>query len=117
VSEVEDRIASIVKAVPDMSPEHAERLFRCYGTRTGDLLGDARRVADLGEDFGGGLSRREVDYLIAAEWAKSAEDILWRRTKIGLRINDEQRQRLAAYVQGRDVEPRWSVHAGSRLTR
>jgi glycerol-3-phosphate dehydrogenase len=69
-----------------------------YGTRALNLLSDAKTMADLGEDFGAGLSRREVDYLVREEWARTAEDILWRRSKLGLHITAEGAARLAAYL-------------------
>ncbi len=65
-----------------------KRLVRLYGTKTAVLLGQARTVNDLGPNFGADLFEREVDYLVAHEWARTAEDVLWRRTKLGLRISD-----------------------------
>jgi glycerol-3-phosphate dehydrogenase len=62
------------------------RFVRSYGTLTSDLLGDAARDADLGTALGAGLTEREVDFLQRTEWARTAGDILWRRTKLGLRI-------------------------------
>ncbi len=76
-----------------------ERFVRSYGTLTGDLLGDAVRSEDMGETIGADLTEREVDWLVRTEWARSAEDILWRRTKLGLRFtpaqSDALRDRLA----------------------
>ena len=69
---------------PWLPPELARRLARAYGTRADRLLGDARRLSDLGADLGAGLTEREVDYLCEVEWACSAEDVLWRRSKLGL---------------------------------
>ncbi len=86
--------------IPDMPEKQAGRLFRCYGTRTQRLLQGVRRLDDLGEDFGGGLRRHEVDFLMEEEWAKSAEDILWRRTKLGLVFSADQCLRLQAYMEG-----------------
>ena len=60
--------------------------------------GDARAPADLGEDFGAGLTEREIVYLREREWASSAEDILWRRTKCGLPMTPRERERVAAFV-------------------
>ena len=80
---------------PFLADEHAERLARCYGTRIRHILGAATREDDLGERFGAGLTRAEVDYLIANEWAPSADDILWRRTKLGLHMTHGERERLA----------------------
>ena len=65
------------------------------------ILGDAKAVEDLGESFGGGLSAREVDYLMDREWALSAEDVLWRRTKVGLRVTPDDVARLGAYMAAR----------------
>lgn len=71
----------------------AERIARAYGTRAFRWLGD-----DLGRDFGAGLSQAEVDYLRAEEWACTAEDVLWRRTKLGLRLDAAQAAELAEYL-------------------
>jgi glycerol-3-phosphate dehydrogenase len=76
-------------------------LFRRHGTLGDQVLGDARTPADLGEHFGGELYAREVDYLVAREWAVSAEDVLWRRTKAGLQLAQAQREALARYLAGR----------------
>ena len=74
-----------------LPPVLLTRLARLYGTRMARILGAARSVADLGEDFGGGLSVAEVRYLYRVEWARTAEDILWRRTKTGLHGADAAR--------------------------
>ena len=55
-----------------------------HGSLAPKVLGDAKRPADLGEDFGNGLTAREVTYLIQEEWARGADDVLWRRSKCGL---------------------------------
>lgn len=68
------------------------RLARRYGSRVDDVLGDARDMHDLGAAFGAGLSEREVIYLRDQEWARDAEDVLWRRTKCGLGMSAEQRR-------------------------
>jgi D-erythritol 1-phosphate dehydrogenase len=74
---------------PWLEPEIAERYVRLYGNRTAILLNGARSMSDLGRHFGAGLYEREVEYLIAHEWAETAEDILWRRTKVGLHISPD----------------------------
>jgi glycerol transport system substrate-binding protein len=66
--------------------------------RTFKLLDGATRLKDLGEDFGAGLSQREVDYLVAEEWARNANEIVWRRTKLGLKLSAEQRWKLDLYL-------------------
>ena len=65
------------------------------------MLGNAKGIAGLGETFGPDLTRREVDYLIAEEWARTAEDILFRRTKLGLHLPAEIIQQVEAYVSTR----------------
>ena len=73
----------------------ASRLVRLYGTRAARHARQApRAAADLGEHFGAGLTQREVDYLIDHEWARTAEDILWRRTKLGLRVGERDDKAL-----------------------
>lgn len=70
-------------------------LARRYGSELPRMLGDAKGIDDLGEDFGGGLCERELEWLIAHEWAQSADDILWRRSKCGLHMTPAQRARVA----------------------
>jgi glycerol-3-phosphate dehydrogenase len=70
-------------------------LFRRHGAKTTELLGDAKDAADLGEDFGANLTEREIAHFVEREWASSAEDVLWRRTKAGLQMTDAQRARVA----------------------
>ncbi len=79
-------LATLTGRYPGMPRDLLRRLARAYGTRTADVLGDSRTPADLGQDFGGGLHAREIDYLVEAEWARSAEDILFRRSKLGLHV-------------------------------
>ncbi|HET8725916.1 MAG TPA: glycerol-3-phosphate dehydrogenase C-terminal domain-containing protein, partial [Alphaproteobacteria bacterium] len=89
-----------------LDPALARRLARSYGTLAEQILGPAGRPADLGEDFGAGLFAREVDYLIAREWARTAEDVLWRRSKLGLRLGREAVARLSDYLAARLEEAR-----------
>tara|TARA_B100001939_G_scaffold314113_1_gene298320 strand:+ start:13804 stop:15384 length:1581 start_codon:yes stop_codon:yes gene_type:complete len=76
----------------------AERLCRAYGTRVEEVLGEAVSLEDLGENFGGGLYQAEVDYLVLKEWARRPEDILYRRSKLGLHVPPETLQRLSRYM-------------------
>jgi glycerol-3-phosphate dehydrogenase len=87
-------LADVRRRWPFLEPEHAMRLARAYGTRLERFLGNAQRYDDLGEHFGAGLTQAEVEYLMAQEWASSVDDILWRRTKLGLHLSDEARARL-----------------------
>ena len=74
------------------------RLVHSYGSRSMHILGQARSLQDLGELFGADLYQAEVDYLRALEWAVDATDVLWRRSKLGLRFSPEQVLRLSAYL-------------------
>jgi glycerol-3-phosphate dehydrogenase len=76
-------------------------LLRRYGTRVTRILGDAEVVADLGVRFGPQLTAREIDYLMEEEWARTAEDVLWRRTKCGLTMSVEERRAVADYLFAR----------------
>jgi glycerol-3-phosphate dehydrogenase len=80
---------------------HVRRLVRTYGTRACQILRDARSAADLGQQFGAELTEREVQYLIDKEWARTPEDILWRRTKLGLRVSSAETARLGAWMADR----------------
>jgi glycerol-3-phosphate dehydrogenase len=75
-----------------------ERLSRAYGTRLQDLLDGVETLEALGRDFGAGLYEKEVRYLVDAEFARTAEDILWRRTKLGLVMSPEEKAALAEYI-------------------
>ena len=86
---------------PFLDAAQARRMVRAYGTRLPDILGEAKSRADLGEDFGSGLSAAELDYLATHEWARTAEDVLWRRTKLGLVAPDGTANRISAYLQNR----------------
>jgi glycerol-3-phosphate dehydrogenase len=81
------------------------RLARAYGTRTRELLNGCSRIDDLGACFGADLYAREVEWLIAEEWARTADDVLWRRSKLGLRLTPSERDRLGAWMAGRFKAP------------
>ena len=78
-------------------------LAQRHGSALTTLLDSANTEADLGQHFGHTLYAREVDYQIKNEWARTPEDILWRRTKTGLHLNSQQKQRLADYLYAQDV--------------
>lgn len=77
------------------------RYVRSYGTLSFQLLEGCSSITDLGEDFGHGLYQAEVTYLLNREWATNASDILWRRSKLGLRLDSQQQQRLQEFITGR----------------
>jgi glycerol-3-phosphate dehydrogenase len=91
-------LAELERQFPKL-PSHLLRgLANRYGRRATVVLDNASSREDLGADFGAGLTAREVDYLRSEEWAVSAEDILWRRTKCGLPMTPAERERVVAYV-------------------
>jgi len=75
-----------------------EAIVRRHGSRAPLVLGEARSIDDLGRHFGAGLTEREVEYLRAQEWAVTAEDVLWRRTKCGLHMAEAERVAVAKYL-------------------
>jgi glycerol-3-phosphate dehydrogenase len=91
-------LARFASAHPWLPAALARRYARNYGTRAVALLEGAGSLDDLGADFGGGLYQAEVEYLIEHEWAASAEDILWRRSKLGLHVSRETVDRLQAWL-------------------
>ncbi|WP_417210297.1 glycerol-3-phosphate dehydrogenase [Antarctobacter sp.] len=85
------RLVSELKAsFPFLSDFWAMRLVRAYGTQAAGILGDARESADLGHDFGATLTEAEIDWLIDNEFVRTASDVIWRRSKLGLRLSAEQ---------------------------
>lgn len=68
----------------------AQRLIRSYGTNAWTLMEGASNIKDMGKSFGGSLTEREVKYLVQYEWAESAEDIVWRRSKLGIRLSKQE---------------------------
>ena len=93
--------ARLTARYPFLSPATARRLTRQYGTASFTLLGEANAIADLGRHFGADLYQREVEWLIEQEWARSAEDVLWRRTKLGLRLIKQEQAALVEFMNKR----------------
>ena len=91
-------LAQLQTAQPWLPEDLAHHYARLYGTRTTDLLNGARDLAGLGQHFGGLLYRAEIDYLRKAEWARTAEDVLDRRTKHGLHISTGQRAAVQRFM-------------------
>ena len=86
-----------------LSPAEAERYVRHYGTKTRIILGGARTRTDLGRQFGGDLTEAEVAYLMDHEYAAAAGDVVWRRTKSGLRMTAEEIATLAGWMATRHL--------------
>jgi glycerol-3-phosphate dehydrogenase len=83
---------------PFLGEAHARRLVEAYGTRVSRILASADRAEDLGPRLGADLTGAEVRYLMDQEWARTADDVLWRRSKLGLRIGAAERDRLAKFM-------------------
>jgi glycerol-3-phosphate dehydrogenase len=83
---------------PFLAADHAQRLVSAYGTRVDEILSTAARSDDLGERFGADLTAAEVRYLMAKEWAQTADDVLWRRSKLGLRFTPTQTATLESFM-------------------
>lgn len=94
----EAQVRQLRSRYPFLEKLHAERLVRCYGTDAANVIGLSSVPADLGRHFGGSLYECEVRWLIEKEWARTAEDVLWRRTKQGLFLSPEQAADLEAYM-------------------
>jgi glycerol-3-phosphate dehydrogenase len=84
---------------PFLPGPQVARYVRLYGTRSDILLGDIRNVADLGWLFGADLYEREVEFLRDTEWAKTADDIVWRRSKLGLHLTPREMEMLDDYMR------------------
>jgi len=85
---------------PFLRNDHAERLVGAYGTRVDRVLRDATRAEDLGVWLGADLTAAEVRYLMASEMAQTADDVLWRRSKLGLRLSPNERVALEQFMTG-----------------
>jgi len=83
-------VSDMAKRYPPMATNVLRRLCHAYGTRITLILGDGKALPDMGEYFGAGLFEIEAKYLINHEWATSAEDILWRRSKLGLHMTSDE---------------------------
>ncbi len=92
-------VEKLTLSCPCISKKHATRLIRTYGTKAHIMTRDIKGNTDFGVHFGHGLYVFEVDYLLAEEWAETAEDVLFRRTKMGLFLSQEEVDRLEAYIQ------------------
>ncbi len=91
-------VAQYQQDYPFLPEGMAHRLVRLYGTRTADILVGASKYSDLGEDFSVSLTESEVDYLMREEWAMSVDDVLWRRTKLGLIMSASAEKHLDQFI-------------------
>jgi glycerol-3-phosphate dehydrogenase len=104
VDGVAAQVQALAGAFPFLAPGQALRLVRAYGTDAQAMLAGAARAEDLGQAFGAGLTEAEVRWLMTREFAQTAEDVVWRRSKLGLRLD-------AARIAALD---RWMAAARAR---
>ncbi len=107
VNGVRDLTEELRKTYPFLDDYWSGRLIRAYGTEAKVICGDAKSAEDMGRAFGGTLTEAEVDWLMAHEYARTAEDIVWRRTKLGLRMSADEIAALDAFM----AERRQTQHA------
>lgn len=94
-----EQAQSLIHAHPYVTSDHAARLVRQYGRRAGDVFEGVIAPSDMGIHFGATLYECEVKYLISQEFARTAQDIIWRRTKLGLRLDADQVATLDQWIQ------------------
>ena len=93
-------VANVRRTWPFLSEPHARRLAAAYGTRVRVMLGLATRPEDLGPRFGPDLTGVEIRYLMLNEWAETTDDVLWRRSKLGLVLSREERAAVERFMTG-----------------
>ena len=104
IETLEDVVNAAMKNHPGLPIDYLRRLASRHGSRTEQVLAGARSMSALGELFGAGatlLSEREIDFCIKQEWARTPDDILWRRTKCGLHMDAAERERAAAFIRAK----------------
>ena len=98
VDGVEELCAKLRADYGFLTDKWASRLIRAYGTEAWEVLGSAVELQDLGEDFGATLTTAEVRWMMSREFARTADDVLWRRSKLGLHIKGDAVTRLEAFM-------------------
>jgi len=98
VDGVESQISKLQTAYPFLDDRWAKRMIRAYGTDARLILGAAKSAKDLGRDFGASLTETEINWLMDREFARRAEDVVWRRNKQGLRMTPDQIATLDAWM-------------------
>ena len=94
-------VRDLCSSYPKLDVKLLRRLARAYGTRALVILKSATDATSLGRDLGGGLHEAELDYLWTYEWARTAEDVLFRRSKLGLHLSPDQSADIGSYLQTR----------------
>jgi len=93
-------LAEAARRYPFLQEATLHRLFHCYGGELDRVLGEPRDAAELGHDLGGGITERELSWMVQQEWVRRPEDALWRRTKRGLHMSEDERQAFADAFSG-----------------
>ena len=109
VQDVPDLKSQLMAEFSFLDEAWANRLIRTYGTEAQSILHGTRTKGDLGEEFGATLTEREVHWLMEHEFAQTAEDVIWRRTKLGLRLSKDQTENLARFIcktRAKDAPPK-----------
>jgi glycerol-3-phosphate dehydrogenase len=96
--DVDRRIAELQRKYSFLKPQNVARIFRAYGTNAEKMFGGARFAKDMGQFFGP-LSEREINYLKSEEWVHGADDILWRRSKLGLHLTAQEQADLRSHMK------------------
>jgi len=96
-------VVAVRERWPFLTEAQAQRLVGAYGRRVADILGEAKKRDDLGCAFGPELTEAELRYLMKKEWARFPDDVLWRRSKLGLTMPAGDREALAAFMKGMDT--------------
>jgi glycerol-3-phosphate dehydrogenase len=105
VEDVPSFARRLQRRYPFLAEAHALRLARSYGTRATSWLGGAKSPTDLGQSFGATLTEAEVRHLMDNEWARTAEDVLWRRSKLGLRLSRDEIAALDDWMRRSVAQP------------
>ena len=95
----QELFSSLALEFPWLPSSLLTRYVRSYGTRVKNFLAETQSMTDLGQHFGSELYQIEVDYLIKHEWVVELDDLIWRRTKLGMLLSDDEKQNLAHYLQ------------------
>jgi glycerol-3-phosphate dehydrogenase len=115
VSAVPALCAELMRDYPFLTRTHANRLAHAYGTRAAEVLGAAKSIDDLGQSFGASLTEAEVRYLMSEEWACTAEDVVWRRSKLGLRLTPQEVVAIDSWISAhRGASPGLLAATGGR---
>jgi glycerol-3-phosphate dehydrogenase len=98
--------AKLLERYPFLTGRWTDRLVKAYGTDAFLVLGDAKAATDLGQNFGANLTAREVIWLMDKEFAQTAEDVVWRRSKLGLRLTSPEIKALDAWLSATRLQQR-----------